>query len=159
MTVRETLDFSNRCQGAGSRYDILSKLFRRETLAGIKPDPDVDAFLKILGLDICAYTLVGNGMRRGISGGKKRVTTGEMLVVPAKALSLDEISTGLDSSTTLQIVKCLRQSVHVMDGTMVVSLLQPAPGTFELFDDIIPLSESQQLVYQGPRVNLISMFQ
>ena len=35
-------------------------------------------------------------MIRGISGGqKKRVTTGEMIVGPAKTLFLDEISTGL----------------------------------------------------------------
>ncbi|MCO5560583.1 hypothetical protein L7F22_014198 [Adiantum nelumboides] len=169
MTVRETLDFCGRCQGVGSRYDMLMELLRREREAGIKPDPDIDMFmkatavegaetslvtdyiLKILALDICADTLVGDEMRRGISGGqKKRLTTGEMLVGPAKALFMDEISTGLDSSTTFQIVKCLRQSVHVMDGTMLVSLLQPAPETFELFDDIILLSEGQ-VVYQGPR--------
>lgn len=35
--------------------------------------------LKILGLDICADTIVGNNMMRGISGGqKKRVTTGNV---------------------------------------------------------------------------------
>jgi hypothetical protein len=33
--------------------------------------------LQILGLDVCAETLVGDAMKRGISGGqKKRVTTG-----------------------------------------------------------------------------------
>ncbi len=36
-----------------------------------------DYVMKILGLDICADTVVGNEMLRGISGGqKKRVTTG-----------------------------------------------------------------------------------
>lgn len=36
-----------------------------------------DLVLQILGLDICADTIVGNEMLRGISGGqKKRVTTG-----------------------------------------------------------------------------------
>nr|KYP54784.1 putative pleiotropic drug resistance protein 2 [Cajanus cajan] len=61
---------------------------------------------QILGLDICADTLVGDEMLRGISGGqRKRVTTGEMLVGPANALFMDEISTGLVRSTTLQIVE------------------------------------------------------
>ena len=80
--------------------------------------------LQILGLDICADIMVGDEMRRGISGGqKKRVTTGEMLVGPAKAFFMDEISTGLDSSTTFQIVKFMKQMVHIMDVTMVISLL------------------------------------
>ncbi|KAA8516689.1 hypothetical protein F0562_016805 [Nyssa sinensis] len=177
MTVRETLDFSGRCLGVGTRYEMLVELSRREKEAGIKPDPEIDAFmkatamagqetslvtdyvLKILGLDICADIMVGDEMRRGISGGqKKRVTTGEMLVGPAKALFMDEISTGLDSSTTFQIVKFMRQMVHIMDVTMIISLLQPAPETYDLFDNIILLSESQ-IVYQGPRENVLEFFE
>ncbi|KAK0583709.1 hypothetical protein LWI29_001829 [Acer saccharum] len=167
MTVRETLDFSGRCLGVGTRYELLAELSRREKEAGIKPDPEIDAFmkatavagqetslvtdyvLKILGLDICADTMVGDDMRRGISGGqKKRLTTGEMLVGPAKVLLMDEISTGLDSSTTFQICKVMKQMVHVMDVTIAISLLQPAPETYNLFDDIILLSEGQ-VVYQA----------
>lgn len=103
--------------------------------------------------------MVGDEMRRGISGGqKKRVTTGEMLVGPAKAFFMDEISTGLDSSTTYQIVKFMRQMVHIMDVTMVISLLQPAPETYDLFDDIILLSEGK-IVYQGPRENVLEFFE
>ncbi|KAB1199715.1 Pleiotropic drug resistance protein 2 [Morella rubra] len=177
MTVRETMDFSGRCLGVGTRYEMLLELSRREKEAGIKPDPEIDAFmkatamagqetslitdyvLKILGLDICADIMVGDDMRRGISGGqKKRVTTGEMLVGPAKAFFMDEISTGLDSSTTFQIVKFMKQMVHIMDVTMIISLLQPAPETFELFDDIILLSEGH-IVYQGPRENVLEFFE
>ncbi|KAK7244946.1 hypothetical protein RIF29_39775 [Crotalaria pallida] len=177
MTVRETLDLSGRCLGVGTRYEMLAELSRRERDAGIKPDTEIDAYmkaiamagqktsliteyvLKILGLDICADIMVGDQMRRGISGGqRKRVTTGEMLVGPAKALFMDEISTGLDSSTTFQICKFMRQMVHIMDVTMVISLLQPAPETFELFDDIILLSEGQ-IVYQGPRDNVLEFFE
>ena len=81
-----------------------------------------------------------------------------MLVGPAKAFFMDEISTGLDSSTTFQIVKFIRQMVHIMDITMVISLLQPAPETFDLFDDIILLSEGH-VVYQGPREKIVEFFE
>ncbi|KAK4385528.1 Pleiotropic drug resistance protein 2 [Sesamum angolense] len=119
----------------------------------------LDKDLRILGLDICADILVGDEMRRGISGGqKKRLTTGEMLVGPAKVFYMDEISTGLDSSTTFQIIKYMKQMVHIMDVTMIISLLQPAPETFELFDDVILLSEGQ-VVYQGPRENILEFFE
>lgn len=46
MTVRETLNFSGRCLGVGTRYELLAELSRREKEAGIKPDPEIDAFMK-----------------------------------------------------------------------------------------------------------------
>ena len=134
----------------------------------------------MLGLEVCADTVVGNQMLRGISGGqKKRVTSGEALVghakvrpaslllhccctaaalllhctavllpcpllctppqrpsflllplaaaateqancrllprSPQQVLYADEISTGLDSNTTHQITKSLRNYCHVMN--------------------------------------------
>lgn len=50
MTVRETLDFSGRCLGVGTRYEMLAELSRREMEAGIKPDPEIDAFMKATAL-------------------------------------------------------------------------------------------------------------
>ncbi|KAK8584752.1 hypothetical protein V6N13_138701 [Hibiscus sabdariffa] len=96
LTVRETIAFSARCQGVGPRYEMLAELARREKAANIKPDPDIDVFMKMLGLEVCADTLVGDEMIRGVSGGqRKRVTTGEMLAGPAKLLLMDEVSTVL----------------------------------------------------------------
>ncbi|KAK1439447.1 hypothetical protein QVD17_05265 [Tagetes erecta] len=168
MTVRETLDFSGRCLGVGPRYKLLTEILKME-----KADPYIDTFmnvgsetnlitdyvLKILGLEACADTMIGDQMRRGVSGGeKKRVTTGEMLVGPANVFFMDEISTGLDSSTTFRITQFLRQMVHVMDLTMVISLLQPDPETYKLFDDVILLSEGQ-IVYQGPCEHVLEFFE
>ncbi|KAK1653813.1 hypothetical protein QYE76_071618 [Lolium multiflorum] len=177
MTVRETMDFSRQCLGTGARSAILSELEKREKNAGIKPDIKIGAFmnatvveaketnvmmdhtLKVLGLDTCADIIVGDEMKRGISGGeKKRVTTGEMLIGPARALFMDEISTGLDSSSTFQIVKYIRQMAHLMDYTVMISLLQPPPETYNLFDDIILLSEGY-IVYHGPRENILQFFE
>jgi ABC-type multidrug transport system ATPase subunit len=81
-----------------------------------------------------------------------------MLVGPIKVLFMDEISTGLDSSTTFQIISSIRQSIHILNGTALVSLLQPAPETYELFDDIILLTDGQ-IVYQGPRENVLEFFE
>ncbi|XP_024966212.1 pleiotropic drug resistance protein 3-like [Cynara cardunculus var. scolymus] len=177
MTVRETLDFSSRCQGTGSRAEIMVEVNRREKEGGIIPDPDVDTFmkaisiegqkttlqtnyiLKILGLDICADTMFGDAMRRGISGGqKKRLTTGEMIVGPTKALFMDEISNGLDSSTTYQIIACLQQLAHITDASVLISLLQPSPEAFDLFDDIMLMAEGM-IVYHGSRSNVLEYFE
>ncbi|XP_052135271.1 ABC transporter G family member 41-like [Oryza glaberrima] len=177
MTVRETLDFSARFQGVGTRAEIMKEVIRREKEAGITPDLDIDTYMKaisveglersmqtdyimkIMGLDICADIIVGDVMRRGISGGeKKRLTTGEMIVGPSRALFMDEISTGLDSSTTFQIVSCLQQLCHISESTILVSLLQPAPETYELFDDIILMAEGK-IVYHGSKSCILSFFE
>ncbi|KAI4301667.1 hypothetical protein L6164_034920 [Bauhinia variegata] len=177
MTVREILDFSARCQGVGSRAEIMLEVSRKEKEAGTIPDPDIDTYmkavavqglkrtlqtdyiLKILGLDICADTIVGDAMRRGISGGqRKRLTTAEMIVGPTKALFMDEITNGLDSSTAFQTVACLQQLAHITDATILVSLLQPAPETFDLFDDLILMSEGK-IFYHGPRDQVLEFFQ
>ncbi|KAM5583255.1 ABC transporter G family member 31-like [Rosa sericea] len=178
LTVRETLDFAARCQGASEGFAAYMKnLVKLEKEKNIRPDPVIDAFmkassvggkkhsittdyvLKVLGLDVCSETIVGNDMLRGVSGGqRKRVTTGEMAVGPRKTLFMDEISTGLDSSTTYQIVKCIGNFVHHMEATVLMALLQPAPETFELFDDLVLLSEGY-VVYQGPRAEVLEFFE
>ncbi|XP_052887191.1 ABC transporter G family member 31-like [Gossypium arboreum] len=178
LTVRETFDFAARCQGASEGMaGCMKDLTKLEKEKNIRPIPEIDAFmkassiggkkhsistdyvLKVLGLDICSDTFVGNDMLRGVSGGqRKRVTTGEMIVGPRKTLFMDEISTGLDSSTTFQIVKCMRNFVHLMEATVLMGLLQPAPETYELFDDVMLLSEGY-MVYQGPRGKVLEFFE
>ncbi|KAL2652291.1 hypothetical protein R1flu_020419 [Riccia fluitans] len=177
MTVRETLLYSARSQGFGPTSEMLRDLLEKEKEMNICPDPDVQKYmearvtpgladhlvteyaLKILGLESCADTLIGDSMRRGISEEqKKRVTIGEMLVGPVRTFFMDDISSGLDSSMTKQIVACLRNICHSLDNTIVISLLQPSPETFSLFDDIILLSEGQVL-FHGDRADVLEFFE
>ena len=82
---------------------------------------------------------------------------GEMRVGPSKVLFMDEISTGLDNSTTCQIVNSLRQTIHILNGIAVISLFQPPLETCDFFDDTILLFDSH-IVYQGPRENVLEFF-
>ncbi|KAF3791927.1 Pleiotropic drug resistance protein 3 [Nymphaea thermarum] len=147
MTVRETLDFSARCQGVGRKHEAIMELIRKEKEAGIVPDHDIDLFMKATAV---------RGLKRNLQTDYiLKVKFREMIVGPTKTLFMDEISTGLDSSTTFQIVTCLQQFVHIADATVLISLLQPAPETFELFDDVILMAEGK-IVYHGPRSEVIS---
>ena len=47
LTVRETLDFSSRCQGVGHKRQELQQLMEREAEKGIVPDSQIDAFMKV----------------------------------------------------------------------------------------------------------------
>ncbi|KAL4447582.1 hypothetical protein ABPG75_004801 [Micractinium tetrahymenae] len=177
LTVRETFQFAARCQSSGYKRDLNAELEKREQEAGITPDPEVAAYmlataahrrhssmmveviLKLLGLDVCADTVVGSAMLRGISGGqKKRVTSGEMLVGPVRALFADEISTGLDSNTTYQIMRALGNFTRVMKVATVVGLLQPQPEAFSLFDEVILLSNGK-VCYHGPVEAVLPFFE
>ncbi|GJP35639.1 hypothetical protein CLOM_g20158, partial [Closterium sp. NIES-68] len=176
MTVRETFDFAACMQGPAYRKDLVREVEEKEKEAGIEADPIMqqmmramalegsassvvtDYIIHILGLDVCGDTVVGSALRRGISGGqKKRVATGEALVSAKQVLLLDEISTGLDSSTTFLITRCLRHISHLHRATTLVALLQPAPETYELFDDVLLLAEGH-VVFHGPREAVLPFF-
>ncbi|KAK2076469.1 hypothetical protein QBZ16_000994 [Prototheca wickerhamii] len=175
LTVRETVDFAVQCQAAGHTRELLARVAAKEAELGIEPDGEVAAFMealalgkhnsivvegiiRLLGLDVCAETVVGNQMLRGISGGqRKRLGTAEVGVGQQQFLAADEISTGLDSATTYDIVSALGAFAHIRRATFLIALLQPAPETFELFDDIILMSDGL-VVYHGPREGVAEVF-
>ena len=39
------------------------------------------------------------------------------------------------------MVKYIRDLTHLMEDTTLIALLQPAPETFELFDDVMLINE------------------
>ncbi|KAG1655082.1 hypothetical protein FOA52_010286 [Chlamydomonas sp. UWO 241] len=122
-----------------------------ETLAQIlDTDAKVEVMMRVFGMAHARDTYVGDAMVRGVSGGeKKRLTTVEMLMGPRKVLLMDEISTGLDSATLYTITKFLSEATHALEFTVLISLKQPQPETYMLFDDVLLFSEGR-VVYHGP---------
>ena len=56
-----------------------------------------------------------------------------------------------------QIVKYLRDATHELRYTTMVALLQPAPETYELFDDVLLLSDGAEVLpglHLLPRLDL-----
>ncbi|GKA36475.1 pleiotropic drug resistance protein 1-like protein [Tanacetum coccineum] len=153
MTVRETLAFSARIH-LQTFSDMLAELSRRDKI-----------YAKYLsGSDLISFNgslLVGVQMLWGFyRWTRKRVTSGEMLVGHIKRFFfMDELSNGLDCSSNFSIVKSLKSNLLIiLEGTAVISLLQPAPETYDLFDDIILLTDGK-IVYQGPRENILEFFE
>ncbi len=112
-------------------------------------DARVALWMNLFGLFHCKDTMVGDAMNRGVSGGeKKRLTTAEMLVVIFFVMLIYEIYTGLDSATLYSVVKWLSQMSHALRPTCLISLLQPPPETFQLFDDVMMISDGV-ILYHG----------
>ncbi|OWZ16728.1 ABC transporter [Phytophthora megakarya] len=157
LTVKETLQFAHEfCGSTMSKRDedLLtqgSEQENQEALEVVKAlfahYPEV--ILQQLGLKNCQDTIVGDAMTRGISGGeRKRVTTGEMEFGMKYVSLMDEISTGLDSAATYDIISTQRSIAHKLHKNVVIALLQPSPEVFSLFDDVMILNEGQ-LMYHG----------
>lgn len=80
------------------------------------------SLIKLLGLEKCKDTKVGNAIIRGISGGeRKRTSIGVELLTNPSILFLDEPTTGLDSITSLNVIELLKKLSHI--GVNVISTI------------------------------------
>ncbi|KAI9980813.1 hypothetical protein PInf_010142 [Phytophthora infestans] len=147
LTVRETLEYAQEFCGG--------ELKRRagELLTQGKPDENAEAMAVAK-----AVTIVGDALLRGVSGGeRKRVTTGEMEFGMKYMTLMDEISTGLDSAATFDIINTQRSIAHRYHKTVVIALLQPAPEVVALFDDLLILNAGE-IMYHGPMSEVVPYF-
>jgi ABC-type multidrug transport system ATPase subunit len=153
LTVDETFEFAFQCKRGGTHLDYSLKEDKEAIKQGAKADAErllVNTTEGTLGLDHVKDTFVGNDAIRGVSGGqRRRVTVGEMVLNGAPIMCGDEISNGLDSSVTFDIIQTFMHLGKVQKRTHVISLLQPSPETVSLFDEVVLLAEGK-LLYAGP---------
>lgn len=153
LTVKETFDFAFQCKSGGTH--VPPGLPQSERLRQWKEKMDAEkAQVKLvldgLGLSHVADTFVGDSDVRGVSGGqRRRVTVGEMMQKSLPVGCADEISTGLDAASTYDICHILMRLTSYNHMTKIISLLQPSPETYSLFDEVILLAEGC-VIYAGP---------
>eukprot|EP00644_Phytophthora_capsici_P012746 jgi/Phyca11/577680/estExt2_Genewise1.C_PHYCAscaffold_2320005 len=168
LSVQETLEFAHACcpeEVASKRgKELLSNGTAEQNATAIRTAEALyqnypDVIVEQLGLQTCRDTVIGNALKRGVSGGeRRRVTTGEMEFGMKYATFMDEISTGLDSAATYDIVCTQRDIAKKLRKTVVMALLQPAPEVFELFDNILLLNDGE-VMYHGPREQAVPYFE
>jgi len=144
MTVRETLLFAARLRLPSS-------------VSLIEKERRVDDIIAKLSLVKAAGTIIGDVKRRGISGGeRKRLAIGCELLSDPQLLFLDEPTSGLDSFQAQQVVQSLKALAD--EGcTVVMSIHQPRGSIYNLFDDLLLLSEGR-VMYDGTAAGAAAYF-
>jgi ABC-type multidrug transport system ATPase subunit len=88
-------------------------------------------------------------MKKGVSGGeRKRISIGYELISNPALLLMDEPTSGLDSSTSLRIIRMLKQEAK-RGMSILATIHQPSSQLFFEFDRIILLSEGFT-IFNGP---------
>jgi hypothetical protein len=108
-------------------------------------------------LQKCRGSYIGDGFKRGISGGeRKRVSIACELITEPSLLLLDEPTTGLDSNNAENVALGLRNLAD--EGRLVVTTIhQPSSEVLELFDQILILHKGKR-VFDGPYEELRPFF-
>ncbi|OWZ20973.1 Pleiotropic drug resistance protein transporter [Phytophthora megakarya] len=167
LTVKETLEFAHSaCGGDVSPTDVSHFVngSAQENAEAVEAAQVLSknytyVVIQQLGLENCQNTVVGDAMLRGVSRGeRKRVTTGEMAFGNKYVMMMDEISTGLDSAATFDIITTQRSIAKEFRKTVVISLLQPSPEVFALFDNVM-IMNAGRLIYHGLSKEVLNYFE
>jgi ABC-type multidrug transport system ATPase subunit len=118
----------------------------------------VDAILRELSLNQAADTILGNELRRGVSGGEyRRVLIGKEMMKNPELLFLDEPTSGLDSYQALSVMETMK-TLTLQHGRIVVAVIhQPRSSIFALFDRLLLLSEGH-VIFFGPMTAALDYF-
>ncbi|KAF9973628.1 hypothetical protein BGZ73_003124 [Actinomortierella ambigua] len=145
LTVQETLTFAAHM-----------KLPR--SMSNADKAARVNAVMHELGLTHIRHTKVGGTVIRGISGGeKRRVTIAIELLSSPSILLLDEPTSGLSATDALNVSKAIKELAR-RGRTVILTVHQPRSDIFELFDDLLLLSQGN-VVYFGTATDASTYFE
>ncbi|KAK0453564.1 P-loop containing nucleoside triphosphate hydrolase protein [Armillaria borealis] len=145
LTVRETVAYALR---------LHLPLLSRTTVAS-----RVNRVLATLGLQSCADQIIGTPISRGISGGqKRRVTAACAMVTFPRILFLDEVTSGLDSTSAREVMSAIRTLAEAEGMFVIATIHQPSLETLGQFTDLLMLSQGK-ICYSGKVDDLERFFE
>ena len=145
LTVKETLYYA-------AELRLSQQMSKREK------GERVQKLIDMLGLAKVANSVLGTSNVRGISGGQlKRVSIGVEIVHLPNLMFLDEPTTGLDSSTSGEVMSAVRNLAN-QNRTVLCTIHQPSGDTYSLFDTLLLLAQGK-VIYFGPALEIVNYFQ
>ncbi|OWB74169.1 hypothetical protein B5S31_g3950 [[Candida] boidinii] len=140
ITVKQTIDFALKTKTPAKRIDNMSR--------GEYVDSMRDLWCTVFGIRHTYATKVGNDFVRGVSGGeRKRVSLVEALAMDASVYSFDNATRGLDASTALEFVQCLRTATNMLNSSALVAIYQAGENIYELFDKVTVIYKGRQIYF------------
>lgn len=138
FTVRETFVFASRLNNSS------------KTDHTVKANDVIDE----LHLSTCANQYISK-----LSGGqRKRVAIGVEYISEPEFLLLDEPTTGLDSSTSFDIVTLLRSLTQRSNTAIICSIHQPSNAVFTTFSRVYLISHNGKKLYDGGPNDVLDYF-
>ncbi|KAK2362583.1 ABC transporter G family member [Trifolium repens] len=141
LTVKETLTYS-------ANMRLPSKMTKQEI------NKVVEETIIEMGLEDCANSKIGNWHLRGISNGeKKRLSIGLEILTQPFVLLLDEPTSGLDSASAFYVIQAL-YNIAFKGKIVICSIHQPGCETFNIFDDLLLLSNGETVYFGEAKMAL-----
>eukprot|EP00122_Pirum_gemmata_P008882 Pgem_evm1s8201 len=138
--VYEAVKFVSEMKAEYTKSEIKQNLHKKH----------IAFLIDVLGLKSVKNSFVGDGQKRGISGGqKRRLTLLKGLVTGPGVSFLDEPTSGLSSTDSELCVRALKNIAALCGTSFITVIHQPKNSIFEMFDHLILLSEGRP-VYNGP---------
>mmetsp|Transcript_89480 Transcript_89480/g.164037 ORF Transcript_89480/g.164037 Transcript_89480/m.164037 type:complete len:645 (+) Transcript_89480:87-2021(+) len=111
-----------------------------------------------LSLQKCRDTVIGNVLKRGISGGQaKRVNIALSLITRPAVIFMDEPTSGLDSRMANEVVSIVKK-LAAEGRTVVATVHAPTSYAFSKFDELFMLAPGGKMVYSGTIPDIVPYF-